>query len=205
MPPGAGHGRKPGIPAVKVATGHTRGDGGTRDVMSTDRSSMGTDPAVVVSADGSYADASPAALELLGVTIEELRAAGRNAFAMEPMAPEESAALEAAWNESHADRAIGHATVKRPDGTTVRVRYLIESQPDGSFLVSLQPISEATTRPTTVYTMGRVLSAWRAAEQRLQTVEPGSDEWTRTQAEVDAFRDEYRRRFDERIKRVDPH
>jgi hypothetical protein len=178
---------------------------GTRDVMSTERSSMGTDATVVVNADGSYADASRAALELLGVTMEELRAAGRNAFVVEPMAPEESAALEVAWNESSSEQAVGHATVKRPDGTTVRVRYLLEGQPDGSFLISLQPISEAATRPTTVYTMGRVLSAWRAAEKRLETVEPGSDEWTRAQAEVDAFRDEYRRRFDERLKRGDSH
>jgi PAS domain-containing protein len=171
--------------------------------MSTERSSIGYDATVLVNADGSYADASPAALELLGVTIEDLRSAGRNAFAMEPMSAEESAALEAAWNESKAEQAVGHATVKRPDGATVRVRYLLASQPDGSFLVSLQPIREAPTRPTTVYTMGRVLSAWRAAEKLLETVEPGSDEWTRAQGEVDAFRDEYRRRFDERLRQSD--
>jgi hypothetical protein len=171
--------------------------------MSTEGPAAGTEATVMVNADGSYADASQPALELLGVTLEELRSAERNAFAMEPMAPEESAALEAAWTASQADEAVGHATVKRPDGATVRVRYLLRSQPDGGFVVSLKPIREAPTQPTTFYTMGRVLSAWRAAEKKLETVEPGSSEWTRTQAEVEAFRNEYRRRFDERLKRTD--
>jgi hypothetical protein len=44
---------------------------------------------------------------------------------------------------------------------------------------------------------------WRAAERRLEEVPPGSAEWIRTQAEVDAFREEYRRRFDERLKQSD--
>lgn len=174
-------------------------------MMSTEGSSVQTDATVLINPDGSYADASAPALELLGVTIEELRAAGRNTFAMDPMRPEETAALEAAWNESDADQAVGHATVKRPDGATVRVRYLLTSRPDGGFLIALQPIREAASQPTTLYTMGRVLSAWRAAEKRLETIEPDSAEWKRTQDEIDTFRDEYRRRFDERIKRGDSH
>jgi PAS domain-containing protein len=171
--------------------------------MSTDGRSPGSDATVLINADGTYADASGAALELLGVTIEELRAAGRGAFAVEPVSPEASAAIESAWDRSGAQDAVGHATVKRPDGATVRVRYLLTSQPDGRYLIAIQPIRESASQPSTLYTMGRVLSAWRAAEKRLEEVPPGSAEWIRTQAEVDAFREEYRRRFDERLKQSD--
>jgi hypothetical protein len=123
---------------------------------------------------------------------------------MEPMTREESAALTEAWTRSKAEEAVGHATVKRPDGATVRVRYLLTSRPDGGYQVAIQPIREAATQPTTFYTMGRVLSAWRAAEKRLETVQPGSAEWDQTQAEVESFRQEYRRRFDERLNRSQP-
>jgi PAS domain-containing protein len=172
-------------------------------VISTEWLSAETDATVLLNPDGSYADASGTALEFLGVTIEELRAAGRDAFAIDPLTEDASVALQAAWNETRAEHAVGHATVKRPDGATVRVRYLLKSRPDGRYLVAFQPVPETADRPTTLYTMGRVLSAWRAAERRLETIEPGSAEWQHAQAEVDAFRDEYRRRFDERMRQSD--
>jgi PAS domain-containing protein len=122
--------------------------------MSTDRRSPDSDATVLINADGTYADASGAALELLGVTIEELRAAGRGAFAVEPVSPEASAAIESAWNRSGAQDAVGHATVKRPDRATVRVRYLLTSQPDGRYLIAIQPIGESASQPSTLYTIG---------------------------------------------------
>lgn len=149
-----------------------------------------------MNADGTIADATPAAMRLLGGTLEELRTAPPGAFSSEAPNPEADTAFREAWDRSGAGSIAGRATVRRLDGLFRRVRYLIVPRPDGRFEAVLEPIEEdAGARPTTVV-IGEVLAAWRAAERSLEDLEPGSPESEAVQAEIKALRDRYQDLFE---------
>jgi hypothetical protein len=52
--------------------------------------------------------------------------------------------------------------------------------------------------------VGSVLSAWRAAQRRLEVLEVGSLEWTSAQEDSEKFRAEYRRLSGERPQAAGP-
>ena len=123
---------------------------------------------MVINADGTTADASPAALELLGLTLERAaRAAAGCAVARAP----------GSRSASRLPRAVGRPGVARPrwrgaryggwTATSVRVKFGITAIEDGRFLAMLEPVAGPTQQPPTLYTAGQVLAEWRAAERRM--------------------------------------
>jgi PAS domain-containing protein len=159
------------------------------------------DATLVLGADGSYVDASPSALALLGVTLEELRALPPGSLSAERPDEAQREAIQEAFQAAGATGAVGAGTLRRPDGKKVRVRFLIDRQADGGYVARLKPAPEPVDRPTVFVTLGKVLAAWRAADRRLQTLDPDSNEAKAAQAQIDLFRDEYRRLTDRRSGR----
>jgi PAS domain-containing protein len=154
------------------------------------------DATIVLEKDGRYVDASPGALEILGLTLDQLRALPPGSLSDEEIDDAEREARRAAFAEAGASRAVGSATIKRPDGRRLRVSFLIAEQSDGRYLAHLRPVDDGPDRPTVTYTIGEVLAAWRAAERTLETLEPDSAEWAAVQAQIASFRADYRRLSD---------
>ncbi len=147
---------------------------------------------------GRVEEANEAALELLGVSLSELQSAPPGTFSA-PVDPSEAAAMRAAWVESGAVGATGESTIRRSDGTLVRVRYISSTLADGRFLIAMLPADGEPAAPATVYTTtGDVLAAWRAAERRLEALEPDDPETGAVHADIAVFRAEYRRLFQAR-------
>lgn len=152
---------------------------------------------MVLNADGTTADASPAALELLGLTLEQLRALPPGALSAEPQDEDAREAFLQQWKGQGSPDIGGAATIRRLDGTSIRVKFGITPIEDGRFLALLEPIAGPTQQPTTLYTAGQVLAEWRAAERRMVEIPPDSAEWHDAQAEIETFR----RRYQELFKR----
>jgi PAS domain S-box-containing protein len=153
---------------------------------------------MVLNADGTTADANAAALELLGLTLEQLRALPPGALSAEPRDPEAMAAFRQEWEGQGLPDIGGEATMRRLDGTSIRVKFGITPIENGRFLAMIEPVAGATARPTTMYTAGQVLAEWRAAERRMIEIPPDSPEWHDAQAEIDAFRQRYQELFKRR-------
>jgi PAS domain-containing protein len=155
---------------------------------------MDDEATLLINADGTYADGNAAALEILGVTQEELRRLPAQALSMESdRALAED--LRLSWGEDGSQPLVGQGTVKRPDGGLVRVKFLLVPRRDGHFVAILRPSGDATDLPASLFTTGQILSTWRAAERRLEAVAAGSAEWRAIQIEIDAFREQYQRLF----------
>jgi PAS domain S-box-containing protein len=150
---------------------------------------------MVLNADGTTADASPAALELLGLTLEQLRALPPGALSPEPRDEQAQAAFRKQWEHQGQPDIGGEATMRRLDGTSIRVKFGLTPIEDGRFLAMIEPVAGPTEQPTVVYTAGQVLAEWRAAERRMIEIPPDSDEWHRAQAEIDTFRKRYQELF----------
>ncbi len=155
-------------------------------------------PFVIVTPDGRYEDANPAALEILGVTLEELRASDPSRFATEPADPEGGAEFERQWRDAGQPDIGGETTIVRPDGRRRRIRFVITRQPDGRLVAVLEPLDTATPEPTVVYTAGDILAQWRAAERRLEALRRDSPDYAATQAQIDKLRRAYHTAFDAR-------
>jgi PAS domain S-box-containing protein len=153
---------------------------------------------MVINADGTTADASPEALALLGLTLDELRALPPGALSPEPADPAAEAAFREQWEGQGSPDIAGEATVRRLDGTSIRVKFGITPIEDGRFMAMLEPVAGPTEQPPTLYTAGQVLAEWRAAERRLITIPPETPEWHHTQAEIDTFRQRYQELFKRR-------
>jgi hypothetical protein len=150
------------------------------------------DARILVSADSTIIEATDAALEVLGLTLDELRALPPGGLSLE-QDRESSAGFAAAWAESGRGAILGAGTARLLDGRLIRVRYLITPQADGTYEIILERSDESVAEPPRAYTLGAVLSAWRAAERELLALVPDSPEWAAVQAEVEHFRNEYRR------------
>ena len=148
---------------------------------------------IILGSDGSYVDASPPALSMLGISLAELRALPPGALAAEQMDEAERAALSQAFAQAGARSAVGAATIRRPDGRRLRVEYLIDLRPDGTYVAHLKQAETALEQPTIFVSAGDVLAAWRATERRLETLSPESSEAKAAQSEIQFFRDEYQR------------
>lgn len=150
------------------------------------------DARIIVDAESKIVDATDAALELLGLTLDELRALPPGGLALEEDKAL-TAAFQAAWRESGRGAIMGAGTARLLDGRLIRVRYLVTPQDDGTYEVILERSDEPVGEPPRTYTLGTVLSAWRAAERELAALAEGSSEWAAVQAEIEHFRQEYHR------------
>jgi len=116
-----------------------------------------------VGADGRYLDADPSALEVLGVTADELREHSIGDFA----GPYADVAREV-WRHFAANGAAvpsGDATVHRLDGSTVRVRYTrIAPLSPTEFQLEFEVLGEDAGPPVAT-NLQPVLDAWRDAER----------------------------------------
>ncbi|MDQ3937254.1 MAG: hypothetical protein M3253_01080 [Chloroflexota bacterium] len=74
---------------------------------------------------------------------------------------------------------------------------------DASELVLGEPMNGTDDAPLTSQSIADVLSAWRAAERRLEELVAGSDEWRRLQAEIDALRGRHDALFQAAERRED--
>ena len=148
-------------------------------------------PTIIVNADGSYHDANAAALELLGVGLDELRASPANRFSAEPSDPDEEAAFRAAWETAGRPDLTGAGMIRRADGSKIRVKFAISELDDGSFAVLLTPVPDAPRAPSVLYTAGDVLAAWRAAERRLEALTEDHPERQAILDDIAEFRERY--------------
>lgn len=151
-----------------------------------------SDARILVSSDSRILEATPAALELLGLSLDQLQALPPGSMSLE-QDRSASAEFAAAWEGDGRPPLVGSSTVRLPSGSLARFRYYIWSRDDGNVEVVLELSAEAVARAPRAYTIGKVLSAWRAVERRLETLDPGSEEWQAADAENRYFRAEYRR------------
>ena len=156
---------------------------------------MADEATILINADGTYADASPSALSLLGVELPEFLGMAPGSFSPEPPDPEADRAFREAWQQSGSPDLGGEATTLRGDGTKARVRFMIMPQDDGRYLVMIEPTAGQVERPATVYTVGDVPAQWRAAERKLEELDAGGIEWRTVQANIASLRERYQRLF----------
>jgi PAS domain S-box-containing protein len=153
-----------------------------------------TEAVIHVDAAGRYIGANRAALDLLGVSLEELLASGPDRFAITPADTSEQAALRAEWESDGSRPLIGTAGLKRADGSTIRVSYAIEATGTG-FSARIWQVEGSPQAPPSVFTVGAVLREWRAAERILAELRPGTAEWARTLDEIEMLRSQYQELF----------
>jgi PAS domain-containing protein len=153
---------------------------------------------VIFNADGTIATANPAALEIYGATLAELRAAPPGAFSVQsqsPAAQEAQAALREAWESQGQPDLVGESTLRRLDGEERRVAFGLTRLGDGRFAAILRPLDKPTGAEPEVFTAGQVLARWRAAERQLEAIEPGSPEAVSITREIERFRAAYHQLF----------
>ena len=149
---------------------------------------------ISLDASGRYLGANEPALELLGVTLAELRASSPDRFAIRPRNDFEQAAFREEWESGGSRPLVGTAGLKRADGTMIRVSYAIETARSG-FRARLWRVEGSPEAPPSVYSVGSVLREWRAAERNLGELLPGTPEWRRTLNEIDLLRETYQELF----------
>ncbi len=158
---------------------------------------MQPDARVLVAPDLSIVEATPAALDLLQMSLEQLRALPPGGLSVENDS-EASRALETAWTEAGRSPMFGSGTIRLLDGRLIRVQYFVVAQPDGGLEIVFDRANDRLDAPPRIYAVGEVLAAWRAAERTLDQLEPGSEDWEEAQATITRFRDDYRRLVTER-------
>lgn len=122
---------------------------------------------------GRYVDADAAALELLGLTLEELRALQIGDFS----GPHAEMA-RSVWRRLAAagqDMTSGESTLYLANGREVRVRYLrIAALSSGDYELLLEPIgAEGADLPPTSDRPASILREWRAAERDAEAAGSG--------------------------------
>ncbi len=156
-----------------------------------------SDARIVVDAESRVVSATPAALELLGLSLDQLRDLPTGSLSLE-QDRDASAGFAAAWEGGGRAPVVGAGTIRLLDGSLVRLRYSVWAQDDGSVEVVFERSQESVSEPPRAYAIGKVLSAWRAAQRQLEALEPGSREWREAEAEDRYFRAEYRRLSNQR-------
>jgi len=154
---------------------------------------------MILNEDGTAAEASPEALAILGVTLDQLRELPGGAFAATAPDPGADAAFREQWERQGSPDIGGEATIQRLDGERIRIKFAISRLEDGRYQAILFPTSGLTEDPPTLYTAGDVLAEWRAAERKLTTLRPGSPELAMVQADIDRFRIRYQELFRSKI------
>ncbi len=166
--------------------------------MPADVAGVRDEPTLELEADGGIRSANQAAIELLGMGLEDLRALAPGALSAEPTPPEETAALLEQWKTAGDAALVGFTTIKRPDGALLRVAFAIVHQDDGSLLATLNSVPGSKAVEARVYSVGDVLGQWRAAERQLETLTIGSPAYEAVREEVESLRGQYRRLFEAR-------
>lgn len=128
---------------------------------------------LVADRQGHYLDADEAALELLGLTLEELRARRVGDFS----GPHAEMAATV-WRRLAAggeDMSSGEGTLYLPNGGEVRVRYLaIDAMEHGEYELLLEPIgTERSQQPPTSDRPSTILREWRVAEREAEAAGSG--------------------------------
>ncbi len=155
---------------------------------------MGEAATILVNPDGTYADASPKALDLLGIDLAALRALPAEAISVaEDIA--ESAAFRGEWERAGSGDVLGYGTIRRPDGGLIRVAFWIRSLPSGQALATIRLVGGDPNTPGRIYTAGEALRSWRASERRLATLTSDTAEYRAVEAEIDEFRRAYQDAF----------
>jgi len=159
------------------------------------RDQQTTEAVIAIDATGRYVDANAAALDLLGVSLAELRTSAPDRFALRPTVDVEQAALRSRWESGGTQPLVGTTGLRRADGTTVRVAYAIEAADAGYRAARLWQVEGSPHAPPGVFTVGDVLREWRAAERVLAALVPGTPEWARTVSEIELLRGKYQELF----------
>ena len=150
---------------------------------------------ITVRADGRVEQATLEALDLLGVTLAELRSLPPGAFSPDPPDPESDEAFRAEWEAQGRPDIAGQATIQRPNGSKARVRFAITPTAGDRFVAVLEEMPGRLEAPPLVYTGGEVLARWRAAERQLDALSPGTEEAVAVEAEIDHLRGLYQGLF----------
>ena len=153
-----------------------------------------TEAVIAIDATGRYVDANTAALDLLGVSLAELRESAPDRFSVRPAVHVEQAALRSRWESGGTQPLVGTTGLRRADGTTVRVAYAIEAA-DAGYRARLWQVEGSPHAPPSVFTVGDVLREWRAAERELSALVPGTTGWARTVSEIELLRGKYQELF----------
>jgi PAS domain S-box-containing protein len=152
----------------------------------------------ILDAGGFFVDADEAALAILGRGHDEVVGHHATEFMVQPPTAHEREALDAEWQLAGSPDVEGAASLRRADGSVVRVRFLITPRAEGGSTAIIEPLEQTVVTATTIRTVGDVLTNWRAAERRLEVLDPGSDEADAINAEVEALRVLYHELVDER-------
>jgi PAS domain-containing protein len=151
---------------------------------------------MTLATDGRVLEASPDALDLLDIDLDELRSLPPGSFSPDPPDPEAEAAFRDEWEAQGRPDVMGEGTLQRLDGSKVRVRFAITPTEDGRFRAVFEPVDTPVGAPPRSFTAGEVLAAWRTAERRLMHLAEGSAEWAAATLEIEHFRAEYQAIFD---------
>ena len=154
-----------------------------------------SDATMILNGDGIAEEASPEVLEILGVSLEQLRTLPVGAFSITPPDPDADVAFRRQWEDQGSPDIGGEATIRRLDGELVRLKFAIAPLEDGRYRAVLMRSAGSTEAPPSVYTAGDVLTEWRAAERLLTTLSPGSPELEQVQSDIDSFRRLYQELF----------
>ena len=104
---------------------------------------------------------------MLGVTHDELVGLPAGAFSPSHPTPRPTPPFASKWQRQGTPDIGGEATLRRPDGSSARVKFGITPIEEGRFVAVLELIGAPTDAAPVVYTAGQVLAEWRAAERRL--------------------------------------
>ena len=120
---------------------------------------------LVADRQGRYVDGDDAALELLGLTLEELRA-----MRVGDMSGPHAEMARTVWRRLAAtgkDMSSGEGTLYLPNGSEIRVRYLrIAAMQNGDYELELEPIRATDAdRPPSADRTDTILREWRVAER----------------------------------------
>jgi PAS domain S-box-containing protein len=149
---------------------------------------------IVLDAEGRYVDASPLALELLGVDLPTLLTKQPADF-RDPGSPPTDEARRAELIAALPRGLAGVTTIRRADGATFRARFTIGPHPDrpGFMIATIEPIAARVAAPPVVRTLPEVLEAWRQADREVAAFDPGTREWRAARVRLVEARDMYQR------------
>lgn len=148
---------------------------------------------IKLAADGRAIDIDEQAQAILRVTRQQYLDAPPGAFSARKMPEAEETALREAWEREGRPELLGVSTVRRGDGTEARVSFLIEAQPDGTFLAMITPLDEKPEAENKVFTAADVLREWRSAEREMAEIPAGTEQHGELTGRVAELRDTYHR------------
>src|SRR5262245_25154738 len=154
---------------------------------------------LIADREGRYLDANAEALELLGVSFEQVRAARIGDFS--GVHGSLSAQVWRRLASLGIPMPIGESTMYHADGTPIRVRYSrLEPRADGAYVIQFAPVElteEDPDGPPVADRPSEILEQWRVAERE---VENGDTNGARTGA--NALRDFYQLSLAERTREL---